>query len=266
MIIIMYIYRALINALSAHIILINLNVIFYTHVEHSPMKNNLRKVLYGHTHTHTHTHRNDFECARHWSVSYIIHARAQAHTHTHTHAHTHTDYDCSRNWVNILVGAKILWEEEGFQFGLKDDRIEQYLGSCGSEFQKCAKAMNLAFVFLSPFLIGRMFLREPSWKYSAKLFWFLIGPTFLREPSWKYSSKLYSGPKSFAQHVLGTLALLDDHCLWLAESRALLWMKKKKTKIKMDDRVARFFTRFVGNLFICWLVGGAALSRRPRLR
>ena len=23
---------------------------------------------------------------------------------------------------------------------------------------------------LSPFLIGRMFLREPSWKYSAKLF------------------------------------------------------------------------------------------------
>ena len=27
----------------------------------------------------------------------------------------------------------------------------------------------------------------------------------------------------------------------------------------MDDGVARFFTRFGGNLFICWLVGGAAL-------
>ena len=26
--------------------------------------------------------------------------------------------------------------------------------------------------------------------------WFLIGPTFLREPSWKYSSKLYSGSKN----------------------------------------------------------------------
>ena len=24
-------------------------------------------------------------------------------------------------------------------------------------------------ILLSPFLIGRMFLREPSWKYSAKL-------------------------------------------------------------------------------------------------
>ena len=33
-IIIMYIYHVLINALSAHMIHINLNVIFYTHVKH----------------------------------------------------------------------------------------------------------------------------------------------------------------------------------------------------------------------------------------
>ena len=37
-IIIMYIYHALINALCAHMIHINLNMIFYTHVEHSPTK------------------------------------------------------------------------------------------------------------------------------------------------------------------------------------------------------------------------------------
>ena len=37
-IIIMYIYHALINALSAHIIHINLSMIFYTHVEQSPAK------------------------------------------------------------------------------------------------------------------------------------------------------------------------------------------------------------------------------------
>ena len=37
-IIIMYIYHALINAPSAHMIHINLNMIFYTHVEHSPTK------------------------------------------------------------------------------------------------------------------------------------------------------------------------------------------------------------------------------------
>ena len=36
--IIMYIYHAPINALSAHMININLNMIFYTHVEHSPTK------------------------------------------------------------------------------------------------------------------------------------------------------------------------------------------------------------------------------------
>ena len=29
----------------------------------------------------------------------------------------HNDY--GRNWVLILVGVKILWEEEGFQFGFK---------------------------------------------------------------------------------------------------------------------------------------------------
>ena len=37
LIIIMYIYHALINALSAHMICINLNI-SYTHVEHSPTK------------------------------------------------------------------------------------------------------------------------------------------------------------------------------------------------------------------------------------
>ena len=75
-IIIMYIYCALINALSTHIIHTNLDTIFYTHVEHSPIKNNLHKVLYGNTHTHT--HRNEFECA--WHTSYM---------------HTHTHYTCS---------------------------------------------------------------------------------------------------------------------------------------------------------------------------
>ena len=37
-IIIMYIYHVLINALSARMIHINPNMIFYTHVEHSPTK------------------------------------------------------------------------------------------------------------------------------------------------------------------------------------------------------------------------------------
>ena len=39
-----------------------------------------------------------------------------------------------------------------------------------------------------------------------------------------------------------------------------------KIKIKMDDGVAGFFTRFGGNVSICRLVGGAALSRGPRMR
>ena len=51
----------------------------------------------------------------------------ETHTHTinthahnkHKHTHIHTMTDCSRNWVLRLVGAKILWEDKGFQFGFK---------------------------------------------------------------------------------------------------------------------------------------------------
>ena len=72
----MYIYHALINTLSAHMIHVDLNTIFCTHVEHSPSyQNNLHKVLYMEMH---------------------------ACTHTHTHMH-----GCSRNWVLILVRVEI---------------------------------------------------------------------------------------------------------------------------------------------------------------
>ena len=49
----MYIYHKLINALSAHMIHINLNLIFYTHVECSPTKTIYIKYYMKHTHTHT---------------------------------------------------------------------------------------------------------------------------------------------------------------------------------------------------------------------
>ena len=65
----MYIYHALMNALSAHMIHINLNIIFFTHVEHSPTKTIYIKYY---TETHIHTH-----------------ARTHAHTHTRSHTHTH---------------------------------------------------------------------------------------------------------------------------------------------------------------------------------
>ena len=76
---------------------INLNTIFYTHVEHSPTKTIYIR-YYMETHTHTHCD-----------------------THTHTYAMTK-----QKPGIDIiLVGVEILWEEEGFQFGFKDDRVEQ---------------------------------------------------------------------------------------------------------------------------------------------
>ena len=72
-IIIMYIYHALINALSAHMIHINLNMIFYTHVDHSPTK-----TIY---------------------IKYYTKNKnaLQTYTHTRTHTFTRTHNDCSRN-------------------------------------------------------------------------------------------------------------------------------------------------------------------------
>ena len=101
--IIRYIYYVLINTLSAHMIRINLNTIFYTHVEHLPKQFTfIRYYMDTHTHTHTHTY---------------THMRTRSHRETHTHTHVHNG--CSRNWVLILVGVEILWEEEGFQLGSK---------------------------------------------------------------------------------------------------------------------------------------------------
>ena len=66
-----------------------------------------------------------------------IKSALQTHTHTHTRARAraraHTD--CSRNWVLILVRMEICEKMKVFSLALKDDRVEQCLRSCGSEFQ-----------------------------------------------------------------------------------------------------------------------------------
>ena len=74
--IIMYIDHALSNTPSTHMMHINLNMIFYTHIEHSPTKTTPTK---HHTerqppphHTHTQNH-NEFKCVWHWSVSFVKH-------------------------------------------------------------------------------------------------------------------------------------------------------------------------------------------------
>ena len=49
----MHIYYVLINIRSAHMLHINLDTLFHTHVEHSPTKTIYIK-YYMETHTHTH--------------------------------------------------------------------------------------------------------------------------------------------------------------------------------------------------------------------
>ena len=51
-----YIYHALVNTLSAHMIHINLNTIFYTHIEHSQnMRACMHTRMCAHTLMHTHS-------------------------------------------------------------------------------------------------------------------------------------------------------------------------------------------------------------------
>ena len=91
-IIIMYNYHAFNNAMGTHMIYINLNMIFYTHVEHSPTKTIYikyymekqtckRACTHAHTHIHTYIHAQTHTCTN---------THTCTHTQTHTHAHTHT--------------------------------------------------------------------------------------------------------------------------------------------------------------------------------
>ena len=98
----MYIYHALINALSAHMVHINLNTIFYTHIEHSPTKTIYIRYMEKHKHIHN-------DCSRNWVLILVgveekrkifilslkddgVEQCLGSFTHTHIHTHTHTHY------------------------------------------------------------------------------------------------------------------------------------------------------------------------------
>jgi len=77
--------------------------------------------------------------------------------------------------------------------------------------------------------------------------------------------KLYSGSKKLRSTCSGNIRPIRRSLPLIGWEQSSP-VDEEKIEVKMDDGVARLFTRFGGNLFICWLVGGAVLSRRPRLR
>ena len=83
----MYIYHALINTLSAHMIHVNLNMILsivYTHTHRAQSyHNNLHKVVYEKT-KHTHA----------------LHYTHALHTHTH-YTHTHKSLMCLTGLIHL---------------------------------------------------------------------------------------------------------------------------------------------------------------------
>ena len=84
-IIMKYIYHVLINGLSTHMIHINLNMIFYTHVEHSPTK-----TIY---------------------IKYYTERQTKTHTHTGMHTHTHTQTTMNSN-VHATCGFSAFYASQ----------------------------------------------------------------------------------------------------------------------------------------------------------
>ena len=92
--------------------------------------------------------------------------------------------------------------------------------------------------------MGEHLLREHSSGYLSNLVVFLLSELLLREPSWEYSSNC-------DEAIFGVQkASLNIAFDWLRAKSSPV--DEEEIKIKMDDGVARYFTRFRGNLpIIC---------------
>ena len=118
---------------------------------------------------------------------------------THTHTHTSTDLlyvlapaQCDRGRSCRYAPSQVIAADKKPAIALGQQTALVAGGVCGCVGGGGGRGGlmhdDLFSALLSPFLIGRMFVREPSWKYSANLVGSLTGRTFLRGPSWKYSS------------------------------------------------------------------------------
>ena len=78
---------------------------------------------------------------------------------------------------------------------------------------------------------------------------FLTGPTFLREPSWKYSSKLYSGSKNLRSTCSGNIRPIGRSLPLIGWEQSSP-VNEEKTKIKMDEVLHSLRREFV-HLLTC---------------
>ena len=122
----MYIYHALINILSVHMIHINLNTIFYTHIEQSPTKTIYTK-YYMEKQTHTQTAMNSDMYDIDLCVRPCMHAR----THAGTHTHTLSSQDLAGA---LLIIFKTMSLEPGSE---KSDRSLVFIGEIVTSFSVC---------------------------------------------------------------------------------------------------------------------------------
>ena len=102
--------------------------------------------IYISTKLHTHIHKHTI-IYTHMCMYVHVCTHTQTHTHAHTHTHTHIHTHTSRTphpGIQIVMrelATEVSWKEHTVKktkvlsFVLKDGRVEQYLLSCGIEFQ-----------------------------------------------------------------------------------------------------------------------------------
>ena len=86
-------------------IYINLNMIFYTHVQHSPTKTIYIK-YYMEKQTHTHTPRTNTHTYTHTHYTHT-HMHACMHTHTHTAQDTKLKISAEMRTVSIIADLRV---------------------------------------------------------------------------------------------------------------------------------------------------------------
>ena len=110
--------------------------------------------------------------------------------------------------ITLRLFPLVWWVHQQFvfycQLRYRGKQACRYLTLSANERLSCRLPPLVARHILSPFLIGRMFLREPSWKYS---------------------SKLYSGSKNLRSTCSGNIRIIASD--WLRAELSCKWRKNK---------------------------------------
>ena len=209
---------------------INLNTIFYTHVERSPTKTIYTKIW---KNNDTGTNHNEFRditdlcaCAHPPPPPTFIYACTHVHVHTHWLAETGYWY-----WL----GWKYCEKRKAFSLALKDDRVEQCLRSCGTESQMCGLKQEKVQM---PWVLRVNVAWVGGWgegeTHNGTNSSTGLHPSFMEESAGKRCSECDTGTAGLEWLPTAVVARLIYH--WRSAASLLQWASSKRKKKMLQLR------------------------------